>query len=104
MPRKIGAELRTGERARASGNEGMARVCARRAAGMAIESVHPPSAAGNADIMSRLRALEADLSRPASVREAAGRLAAKVTGNSFAADPIGDALIIIEHILGSSSA
>lgn len=46
---QIEAELEKAEQARANGNEGQARVCARRAAGIAIreyltrQGIHPPS-------------------------------------------------------------
>lgn len=47
---EINAELKKAEQARARGNEGQARVCARRAAGIAAreylvrKGIHPPSA------------------------------------------------------------
>jgi hypothetical protein len=57
---EIGAEIERAERARARGNEGQARVCARRAAGLAVreylarKGIRPPSASAM-DLLDRLR-------------------------------------------------
>jgi hypothetical protein len=86
-------------------NEGMARVCARRAAGAAIAYwLQFNSRPGwRADAVSRLRHLEADPSFPPQIRDAARRLAARVTEqftSPYFSDPLVDADVIIRHLLG----
>ena len=101
---RIAVELKTAQRAREAGNEGMARVCARRAAGAAIShwlERHPRQGWG-ADTMGQLRSLEHDESAPPDVREAAARLTAKITQHftpPFPTDPIADSRVIINHFL-----
>jgi HEPN domain-containing protein len=76
----ITAELDKAENARARGNEGQARVCARRAAGLAARAflarrgdpVHTPSAY---DV---LRLIAEDTRIPAALRESAQRLTLRV--------------------------
>jgi len=78
---KIEAELRQAEQARAGGNEGMARVCARRAAGIAIrgfyqargEQVRSTSAV---DLLEQIRS---DERLPADIHTVAGHLLQRVT-------------------------
>ena len=78
---KIEAELRQAEQARAGGNEGMARVCARRAAGIAIrgfyqargEQVRSTSAV---DLLEQIRS---DGRLPADIHTVAGHLLQHVT-------------------------
>jgi hypothetical protein len=94
---------RAGE-ARKEGNEGMVRVCARRAAGAAAGywmETHALPGAG-ADAMSRLNALSLSGSVPAGIREAAGRLCARVTEKfaaPFPVDPLADARTLAEFCL-----
>ncbi len=101
----VDKELATARQAAAAGNDGMVRVCARRAAGAAIafwlQFNERPG--WRADAMSRIRQLEADPSFPPDVRQAATRLIAKVTPQfspQYSTDPIDDSSIIIRHILG----
>ncbi len=77
---EIQAEFEKAERARARGNEGQARVCARRAAGLAAReffarrgtSVRTPSA------YDLLQLAAEDTELPASVRQSAARLTLRV--------------------------
>ena len=98
-------EFATAKQAAAAGNDGMVRVCARRAAGAAIafwlQFNERPG--WRADAMSRIRHLEADPSFPINVRDAAMRLMARVTPQftpAFPTDPIDDSRIIIRHLVG----
>jgi hypothetical protein len=97
----IERELSTAARAARKGNEGMARVCARRAAGVAIAhwlESHPHPAWGT-NAMQYLRAVHAEESFPREVRSAAFRLAARVTQNfssPFSNDPIADSRMIVD--------
>lgn len=104
--RAIGVEFAAAAAARKVGNEGMVRVCARRAAGASIGfwlQEHPRQA-WRGDAMSRLKALEEDETVPPDVRQAAGRLTGRVT-RSFRSphveDPLEDARLIVHTLLGS---
>ena len=97
-------EFATARQAAAVGNDGMARVCARRAAGEAIafwlQFNERPG--WRPDAMSRIRHLEADPSFPPDVRAAAMRLMARVTkefASPSSTDPIEDSNVIIRHLL-----
>jgi hypothetical protein len=100
---QIERELAAGRSARAEGNDGKTRVCARRAAGRALSWLleRAPRAGWGADAMRQLQASASEPAFPAEVREAAARLSARITGN-FAypatADPLEDAGIIIRHV------
>ena len=77
---EIQAELAKAEKARARGHEGQARVCARRAAGIAAREYlsrrgAPPRTSSAYDVL-RLRA--EDPAVPTSVKEAALRLTLRV--------------------------
>lgn len=102
--KRIDKELATAELARASGNEGMARVCARRAAGIAISywlKRHPHRGWG-VDAMSQLRRLQVETTINQTVRNAAERLTTRITAqfaSAFSTDPIEDSRIIINHLL-----
>ncbi|RPH34735.1 hypothetical protein EHM92_07515 [bacterium] len=98
-------EFATARQAAAVGNDGMVRVCARRAAGAAIafwlQSNDRPG--WRPDAMSRIRHLEADSSFPQEVRDAAMRLSARVTPQftpRYSNDPVEDSNRIIRHLLG----
>jgi hypothetical protein len=102
---QIRGELRTAEHARRIGNEGMMRVCARRAAGAAV--LHWRKAnqrpGWGSDALSQLRHLQQESTIPPIVREAAMRLTARTTEqftSPFTTDPVEDCLMIIEHLLG----
>ncbi len=87
------------------GNEGKARVCARRAVGLADEVwlKNRSDRPFRGDALAHLRRIEQDLSLPLSIRAAAERLSTAVTQKNFApfsTDPIGDARIIIAYLIG----
>lgn len=104
----IEKEFATAEQARKIGNDGMVRVCARRAAGAAITfwlTSHPVYHWG-VDAMSQLRSLQSDETVPRTVRDAAVRLTTKITPeftSAFPNDPIQDSKIIIDYFLSSRS-
>lgn len=97
------AELERGRRARAAGNEGMARTCARRAAGRALDvyALHRPGSSGGRSALGRLQALQHEPGVPEAVRRAAEHLTARVTADHtlpFADDPIADAAVIVRFV------
>jgi hypothetical protein len=100
---EIGRELATGRAARTAGNDGMTRVCARRAAGAALTwyvTVHPRP--WGADAMRQLTGASAEPSFPPAVREAAARLIARISAEfayTSGADALADAQVIIDHVL-----
>lgn len=102
--RGIQRELAVAEQSIRIGNAGRARVCARRAAGIAIAywlQRHPERAWGT-DAITRLHGLRAEESVPAAVRDAALRLTAKITEQftpAFPTDPLEDCRIIVAHML-----
>ena len=101
---RIEAELALG-RASAESNPGRARVCARRAAGWAIQAWYQAreGQGWGGDAMKQLNRLRADLAVPDAARRAAERLSTKVDrehGLPFDHDPIDDARVIIEWAAG----
>lgn len=103
---QIQRELATAEAALQAGNHGKARVCARRAVGLATEAwLEQHDRPWLGDAMEYLRRIQNDASFPASVREAAERLTTSVPKQHeapFTADPIGDANLIIAHLTAGS--
>jgi hypothetical protein len=102
--RSVEQEFATARHAAAEGKDGMSRVCARRAAGVAIAYWLQFNDRPNwrADAMSRIRHLEADPSFPLDVREAAMRLMARITPQftpQYPTDPIEDSGVIVRHLL-----
>jgi hypothetical protein len=103
--RSIEAEFLSARQARTAGNEGMVRVCARRAAGHAIGywlEAHAGLGWGR-DAMSRLRNLAQAADMPPEVRAATSRLTVRSTPgftSPHTEDPLDDARIIIRHLLG----
>lgn len=100
---RIEHELGTARAALRSGNDGKARVCARRAVGQALTWFlsHHPLAGWGADAIGQLRHLRDEPTFPQDVRGAAARLTAKVSErgtDQFTKDPIGDGELIICHI------
>lgn len=99
----IEKELEAAESALKIGNEGKARVCARRAVALAddvwlAKQFDKPF---RGDAMAHLRRIQQDLTFPLSIREAAVRLSTAVTQKDsapFSTDPIGDARIIIAYL------
>ena len=102
----IKRELPSARQAFDSGNEGKGRVCARRAAGIALTwflSTHPRHSWGT-DAMTQLLHLKDDSSFPQDVREAASRLTARIIEQfsyPFKTSPLEDSNIIVLHIPAS---
>lgn len=99
----IEQELAAAEEARKIGNEGKARVCARRAVTLADEAwlAKQSDQPIGGDVMAHLRRIQQDHSLPLSIREAAERLSTAVTRKGsapFTTDPIGDARIFIAYL------
>ncbi|MEE9514116.1 MAG: hypothetical protein V3V46_08560 [Anaerolineales bacterium] len=105
LKRTIRRELEDADRARIDGNEGRARVCARRAAGWAVSIARSLTEGkgieSNAYDMLRWLAQQSDT--PDAARSAATRLSARVSHDHtlpFPEDPIEDARMICEALLG----
>jgi hypothetical protein len=105
---RVAAELSDARASRSRGNEGRARVCARRAAGAAIRAAMAGRASGpppsNAYTVLRWYASLAD--QPPELRAAAARLAARVTPEHVLPhreDPLEDARVIIAALLGDEA-
>jgi HEPN domain-containing protein len=101
---KIEAECSVARRSRSAGNDGMVRVCARRAAGVAITYwlQEKEGERRGMDAVTQLRALQRDPSIPEGVREAAKRLTARVTEQfdaPYSNDPLEDCRVIIDYVL-----
>jgi hypothetical protein len=99
----IEQELAAAEAAQHDGNDGKARVCARRAVASATEAwiAHLPSPPWHGDAMARLRHIQRDTSFPLPIRQAAERLSTPVTRQRtapFTTDPVADARLIIAHL------
>ncbi|HLB65571.1 MAG TPA: hypothetical protein VJJ46_12085 [Anaerolineales bacterium] len=102
--RRVAREMAMADEARAAGREGRARVCARRAAGMAAlhhleQAGAPPRSRSALDALRRLAELE-DL--PAPLRGAASRLTTRVTevhDLPHTQDPLADARMVISACL-----
>lgn len=102
----IEQELAAAEAAWKSGNDGKARVCARRAVALADDAWLAKQSDGSfrGDAMAHLLRIQHNQSLPVSVRNAAARLSTAVTQKDsapFSTDPIGDAGIIIRHLTGT---
>jgi len=100
-------ELSAAKQAWQDGNEGKARVCARRAVAAAAEawSAGRGEAPVQADAMAYLRRIRQQMTFPLSVREAAERLTTAVTRRHdapFTDDPISDASAIIAHLVAAT--
>lgn len=85
------------------GNEGLARVCARRAVALGVEAWIERSGEKGwpGDAMNRLRKIQREEKFPQLVREAAQRLLITVTQQAhtpMTTDPIGDARLILIHL------
>lgn len=100
---QIQRELAKAEVALRDGNEGMVRVCARRAVGLAVKAWLDrfPRKDWCGDAMGQLRQIQQEESFPPEVRHAAERLITKVTERNtapFTTDPIADARTITTHL------
>lgn len=100
---QIKKELTNAQNALSVGNDGKARVCARRAAGQAISwylKKFPEKKCGN-DAVTQLRFITNDTSFSQEVRDAAVRLTTKISERftyPFSTDPIEDARLVINYI------
>ena len=101
---RIEAELAYARAARRHGNEGRARVCARRAAGWAIAAHYPNGR--QQGVLSRLRWLGSNAEASQELRSAAGRLTEQVTEGlelPHSEDPLTDAETIVVGLLGDDA-
>lgn len=107
MDERIERELQHALAAQAQGNDGEARVCARRAAGWAIRAYYQrrDDPVGRlqwgGDAMTQLKRLQNDAAVPESVRAAAARLTTKVDFDHklpFEEDAVEDARGIIRFV------
>lgn len=104
---RVEAELAKAERARDEAREGLARVCARRAAGWAlrpyyVERMGQPAPASALDL---LRWFHSDPSASPDLRHAAQRLTVRVREDHrlpHAEDPLSDARQIVEAFLAAA--
>lgn len=101
----VADELALGRAAQAAGNAGRARVCARRAAGLAIKAWYQArdGSQWGGDAMTQLKRLQAEPLAPEPVRAAAARLTTKVDFDHalpFTDDPLTDAGLIIAYVQG----
>ena len=92
----IEQELAAAEAAWQDGNDGKARVCARRAVARATEAwlARFPLPRWHGDAMAHLRQIQQDASFPLPIRQAAERLSTPVTNQHaapFMTDPVADA-------------
>jgi len=104
LPEQIEKEFQLAEQARAKGNEGQARVCARRAAGIAIreylsQNGTPPRSASAYDL---LNLLKDDPLLPPDLKLIADHLTLRVTEEfklPVDADLIAEARILCDELL-----
>jgi hypothetical protein len=107
ITQEVRAELQSARDWRLGGNEGRARVCARRAAGMAIGLFYQVQTGEPASMnaYNLLRWFAAHASAGQMVKQAARRLTTRVTVDHnlpHSEDPLADAEIIIESLLSKS--
>jgi len=98
---EIDRELRQGEKAGEEGNSGRVRVCARRAAGMALEDYYARMGKKpGKDAMKLLAEFSEEPSVPNDIHEAALRLQARVRPDFTSASehPLNDARLIIDFV------
>ncbi len=100
----IEAELRRAIEALGQGNDGKARVCARRASGVALRAwfqARGSGATGPGDAQSLLKLAGGDPGLPQEIRQAAIRLSTAITERDrlpFSDDPVTDARAIVGAI------
>lgn len=105
---RIGTELDRARAAISEGNDGKARVCARRAAGIALAAHYRSRGGGewSGDAQTLLVRAAADDTLSSGVREAAVRLTTHVTqrdSRPFSTDPVSDANTIVADISDPAS-
>ena len=104
----IEQELAAAQAAQQDGNDGKARVCARRAVALATDVwlAQLPMPLLRGDAMAQLRHIQQDASLPLPIRQAAERLSTPVTRQHtapFTTDPIADARLIIAYLGNTTS-
>ena len=105
IPERVDQELARGDAAFSSGNEGKARVCARRAIGQVIDYLWTPTShtvPWPRDILQKLHRIHEDEAFSLEVRQAAQRLTTKITQQDtmpFPTDPMADARLVIRHFM-----
>ena len=100
---QIEQELTKATKGIQNGNDGLARVCARRAVALASQQWAAQQKLANwkGDSMHHLRQIQAKTTFPLPVRAAAQRLLTKVTEQTqlpMTTDPITDARLILDHL------
>lgn len=105
---RITEELAAAQAAQQDGNDGKARVCARRAVALATDVwlARLPMPLWRGDAMAQLRQIQQHASFPLPIRQAAERLSTTVTRQHtapFTTDPIADAKLIISHLGGTTA-
>ena len=98
---EIEKEVRQGEKAEQEGNSGRARVCARRAAGIALENYYARMGENpGKDAMKLLAQFSGASEIPGDVRDAALRLQERVRPDftSASRQPLNDARLIINFV------
>ena len=101
----IEKEFADARAARQQGNEGRARVCARRGAGFAVAWLCKSKGQDvrENDSLKLLKSVQNDQLLALEVRKASARLTARITADfkyPFPTDPLDDARIIVDHIKG----
>ncbi len=100
LPEEIQSELKSAHEALNDGNEGKARVCARRAVGKAFQiSKYSGEVERFISAHEIVKLVARSNKFPAGIREAATRLSASVLEEIISKKPIDDALLIIETLL-----
>ncbi len=100
---QIEQELAKAAQGLQDGNDGLARVCARRAVAIGTQNLARRSGTPgwSGDAMNQLRRIHEEVAFPLEVREAAQRLITTVTQRDRApmsTDPIADARLILAHL------
>ncbi len=100
---QVEQELAKAAKGLREGNDGLARVCARRAVGLGVQNWVERSGAKTwpSDAMNILRKVQGEETFPPGIREAAQRLLTAVTQQDqtpMSSDPIGDARLILSHL------
>ncbi|TAK56731.1 MAG: hypothetical protein EPO24_10735 [Bacteroidetes bacterium] len=101
---RISKEMTLAETFRKQGNEGRARVCARRAVGIALVWYYESRKINitNPDVIELMKRVLSDSIVPDDVQQAAQRLSAKITSEfqyASSSDPLADARCIIDFVL-----
>ncbi|MGO9481080.1 MAG: hypothetical protein ACLP05_04775 [Candidatus Kryptoniota bacterium] len=100
IPEDIRIELMQAQAALSDGNDGKARVCARRAVGKAFQlSKYSKEIGRSVSSTESLKLIAAAAHVPGEVRDAAERLSVNVLEKGISRKPLDDALAIIAELL-----